>query len=188
MRLLAGFFATLACCAPAIADVLQADERSGTLTFSAMQAGAKFTGGFGDFQASVDFDPATPAQGKLHVTVETASIDTQDAERDEILRSQDFFWAGKHPQAIFHAERFEREAAGFKALGELTIRGKTRPSTVRFTLAPGQGGSVMKGSASLRRLEFGLGQGDWQSTEWVGDPVEVQFELKLKPAASASIG
>ncbi len=44
----------------------------------------------------------------------------------------------------------------------------------------------MKGTAELRRLDFGLGQGDWVSTEWVGDEVEVRFELTLRPAAAAS--
>ena len=39
----------------------------------------------------------------------------------------------------------------------------------------------MKGSASLKRLDFGLGQGEWASTEWVGDTVDVRFELKLSP-------
>ena len=39
----------------------------------------------------------------------------------------------------------------------------------------------MKGSANLKRLAFGLGQGDWASTEWVGDDVDVRFDLKLAP-------
>jgi hypothetical protein len=40
----------------------------------------------------------------------------------------------------------------------------------------------MKGTASLKRLPFGLGQGDWASTEWIGDDVDVRFDLKLAPA------
>lgn len=170
----------LAVCPAALAEVRQADEGSGTLEFLAIQAGAKFTGAFKNFQVRLDFDPSNAAHGSLHVTVATPSIDTQDPERDEILRSRDFFWTEQHPQAIFHAERFEPDGAGFRALGELTIRGATKPATVRFTLAPMQGAAVMKGTANLRRLAFGLGQGEWASTEWVGDEVEVRFELKLR--------
>lgn len=172
----------LVCCPAAVADVRQADQDSGTLEFTAMQAGAKFTGGFGRFQARLDFDPSQPASGSLHVTVATPSIETQDAERDEILRSRDFFWADEHPQAVFHAERFERDGAGWRAEGQLTIRGATKPAMVRFTLAAAPDATVMKGTSSLRRLAFGLGQGDWASTEWIGDEVEVRFELKLRPA------
>ncbi|MEX0734004.1 MAG: YceI family protein [Steroidobacteraceae bacterium] len=171
----------LACCPAAIAEVWQADQDSGTLNFSAMQAGADFTGGFERFQVKLDFDPAKPASGRLDVTVATSSIDTQDAERDEILRSRDFFWTDEHPQAVFRAEHFQRDGAGWRAEGELAIRGVTKPAAVRFTLAPATGAALMKGTSSLRRLDFGLGQGDFASTEWVGDEVDVQFELKLRP-------
>ena len=77
---------------------------------------------------------------------------------------------------------FERAGAGWRADGELTIRGVTKPVPVMFTLAPGDGPAVMKGNASLNRLAFGLGQGEWASTEWVGDEVDVRFDLRLQPA------
>jgi polyisoprenoid-binding protein YceI len=172
----------LALCPAPLAAPVQADASSGTLEFFAVQADAKFKGAFTGFRAVLDFDPANPARGRLDVTVETSSIDTQDPERDEILRGPDFFWAEKHPQAVYRAERFERAGDGWRALGELTVRGVTKPVPVAFTLAPAGDGSVMKGSASLKRLDFGLGQGEWASTEWVGDGVDVRFELKLAPA------
>jgi polyisoprenoid-binding protein YceI len=165
----------------AIAAPRQADQSAGSLQFTATQAGAKFNGSFKRFKVTLDFDPANPAQGRLDVAVETASIDTQDEERDEVLRSPDFFWAEKYPQAEFHAGRFERDGAGWRAPGELTIRGVKKTVPVHFSLAPGAGSAVMKGGARLKRLAFGLGQGDWASTEWVGDDVDVQFELKLTP-------
>jgi len=168
----------------ALAAVQQADQAAGRLEFTATQAGAKFSGAFKRFRVALEFDPAHPDQGRLDVTVEVASIDTQDAERDEILRGTDFFWAEKHPEAVFHAGRFERAGTLWRAPGELTIRGVRKPVPVTFTLAPAAAGgpAVMKGNATLSRLAFGLGQGDWASTEWVGDPVDVRFELELRPA------
>ena len=157
--------------AAARAGPLQADASGGMLEFSATQADAKFTGAFKRFHVVLDFDPAQPARGKLDVGVETASIDTQDGERDEILRGSDFFATAKHPKALFHAARFERADGGWRASGELTIRGVTKPVPVTFTLAPAGAATVMKGSASLKRLDFGLGQGEWASTEWVGDRI-----------------
>lgn len=180
------FSLALAICPVAHGAAVHADQRSGTLQFSAVQAGARFSGGFGTFDVRLDFDPARTAGNSLHVTVDTASIDTQDADRDEILKSRDFFWIDRHPQAVFHAERFERDGAGWRALGELAIRGARKPVAVRFTLAPEGDAPVMKGSASLRRLDFGLGQGDWASTEWIGNEVDVRFELELNPARASS--
>jgi polyisoprenoid-binding protein YceI len=178
---LGAFALVLALCPAAHAELRQADQADGRLEFSAIQAGAKFTGAFTRFRIALDFDPAHPASGRLDVTVEVASIDTQDPERDEILRGADFFQVEEHPQAVFHAGRFERAGDGWRAPGDLTIRGVTQPVPVMFTLAPGAGTAVMKGSASLRRLAFGLGQGEWTSTEWVGDEVDVRFELRLQP-------
>jgi polyisoprenoid-binding protein YceI len=40
----------------------------------------------------------------------------------------------------------------------------------------------MSGTARLKRLDFGLGRGEWASTEWVGDDVDIRFELSLSPA------
>ncbi len=168
----------------AFAAVRQADPAAGRLEFTATQADAKFSGAFKRFHVALEFDPAHPEQGRLDVTVDAASIDTQDPERDEILRGADFFWVEKYPKAEFHAARFERAGTGWRAAGELTIRGMKKSVPVSFTLEPaaGSGPAVMKGGARLSRLAFGLGQGDWASTEWVGDPVDVRFELKLQPA------
>jgi len=168
-------------CPAALAGPRQADAASGTLEFSATQADARFSGAFKQFRVVFDFDPGQPASGRLDVTVDTASIDSQDGERDEILRGPDFFSAAKHPQAVYHAERFERAGNGWRAAGELTIRGKTRAVPVTFTLAPAGDATIMKGTASLKRLDFGLGQGEWASTEWVGDAVDIRFELRLAP-------
>jgi polyisoprenoid-binding protein YceI len=181
-RLLPAF---LVCCGTgaASADAWQGDQHSGRLQFTAIQAGAKFTSDFERFQVRFDFDEAKPADGRLDVTVETRSVDTADADRDGILRSRDFFWCEQYPEAVYHAEKFERDGAGWRAHGELSMRGVTRPVAVRFELAPGPMQLVMKGTSDLRRLEFGVGQGEWSSTEWVGDEVGVLFDLKLLPDA-----
>ena len=68
----------------------------------------------------------------------------------------------------------------YLARGTLTLRGVTRPVSVRFRFERSpEGGARLDGSARLRRLDFGVGQGEWTSTEWVGDEVEVSFELRL---------
>lgn len=178
-------FAAVAGCAASVSHAAdwQGDEHTGSLQFTATQAGATFTSAFERFRVRFDFDESKPAAGRLDVTVDTKSVDTADVDRDVILRSRDFFWCEQYPEAVFHAWKFERDGAGWRASGELTLRGTTRPAFVRFELAPGPMQLVMKGAAGLRRLEFGVGQGEWSSTEWVGDEVGVLFDLKLLPAA-----
>ena len=168
---------------PAHADAWAGDGKSGRLGFTATQAGARFTGRFTDFRVTLEFDAAAPGSGRLHVTVATASADTRDEDRDGILRGRDFFWSDHHPEAVFDAQGFERDGDGWSARGTLTLRGVTQPVVLRFTAVPAGDRLAMQGSATLRRLAYGVGQGDWASTEWIGDEVGVAFELSLPRAA-----
>jgi len=172
--------------AVAAADVWQADQNAGTLRFVATQAGARFAGHFGEFKVRLDFDPNAPAQGRLEVTIAAASADTADAERDEVLHGRDFFWVSRFPEAQYRAEGFQRDGDGWIASGTLTLRGVTQPVAVRFELEPKLRRLAMKGGGTLRRLEFGVGQGDWAETTWIGDPVDVAFDLSLRQEAAAA--
>ena len=172
--------------AVAAAAAWQGDQHSGALRFTATQAGAKFPGHFGEFKVRFDFDPANPAKGILDVTIATASADTADKDRDEVLHGRDFFWVVHFPEATYHAEGFKRDGKSWVASGKLTLRGVTQPVAVRFEVKPKQKQLGMKGGTSLRRLEFGVGQGDWTETTWLADPVDVAFDLSLQPGAAAA--
>lgn len=152
------------------------------LRFRATQAGARFEGRFASFDASIVFDERDLAGSRFDVTITLASADTRDADRDGVLKGADFFHVERYPQARFVATKFRKVGAGYVADGELTLRGVTRPVAVAFTLARSGPGATLSGSALLRRLEFGVGQGEWRSTASVGNEVEVLFTLKLSRA------
>jgi polyisoprenoid-binding protein YceI len=162
------------------------DQAKSRLLFTFVQAGAKNQGHFARFPVSFDFSPDNLAASRLEVTVEMGSFTTGDQERDETLRSDDLFAVAKYPQAHYSATQFSRTASGFEAVGKLTLRGVTRDLRVPFTFrtAAENGASVgyMNGAATLRRLDFGVGQGDWKATDQVGNEVEVSFALRLSAA------
>jgi polyisoprenoid-binding protein YceI len=159
------------------------DQGKSSLTFSFVQAGAQNQGHFARFPVTLDFSPDNPAAGHLDVSVEMGSLDSGDKERDDTLRGEDMFAATKFPQAHFSATQFLKTASGFEAVGKLTIRGVTRDARVPFAFrsASENGASVgyMTGKTSIKRLDYGVGQGDWKSTEWVGNDVGVTFALRL---------
>jgi polyisoprenoid-binding protein YceI len=156
-------------------------EGGGSLTFEASQAGAVFTGRFERFRADIDFDPADPAACRFDVRIETASADTLESQRDTVLKGPDFFWVEQHPVATYAGRGCRAQDKGYALDGELTLRGVTRTVPLRFTYAAGPNGAAIEGSARLSRLAFGVGQGEWRSTEWVGDEVTVRFDLLLSP-------
>jgi polyisoprenoid-binding protein YceI len=159
------------------------DPAKSSLQFAFVQAGAKNQGHFTRFPVTFDFSPANPAAGHLEVTVDVSSVDTGDQERDDTLRSDDLFAVKKFPQAHFSATQFNKTAGGFEAVGKLTLRGVTHDLTVPFTFrtATENGAAVgyMDGKTSLKRLDYGVGQGDWKATDQVGNDVAVSFALRL---------
>jgi len=159
------------------------DPAKSTLEFTFTQAGAQNKGRFRHFTTVLDWSSDDPAASHLEVTVDMASVDTGDQERDDTLRDADLFAVKKFAQARFSATQIVKTASGYEAVGKLTIRDITRDMRVPFSLrtAPEQGQSVayMSGKTSLKRLDFGVGQGDWKATDQVGNEVAVAFTLRL---------
>lgn len=155
------------------------------LGFRGSQGGSEFQGTFAKFTASIVFDEKDLAGSRFDVRIATASADTKDADRDGILKGEDLLHVAKYPEASFVATKFRRTAQGYVADGQLTLRGVTRPVAVAFTFTRTGGAATLAGSAQLKRLDFGVGQGDWKSTDPVANEVKVVFTLKLSPLAAA---
>jgi polyisoprenoid-binding protein YceI len=160
-----------------------ADPARSRLEFVATQAGGEFEGRFRRFSANIAFDPGDLAGSRFRVTIDTASADTQDETRDQALIGDEFFASGRWPTATFDASRFTTLPGGrYQARGRLTIRGISRDVNVLFTFTPATDGrgAVLAGGTTIRRLDFDVGQGEWQDTKWVGNDVRIEFELALQ--------
>lgn len=148
------------------------------LTYEFTQAGARNQGRFGSF--AVRF---APAAGRLEVVVDMRSLDTGDPQRNATLAGKDFFDIAQYPQSRFSASRLQKTATGYEAVGALTLRGVTRSIAIPFTWhtanTQGQVVGYLGGEVTLHRLDFGVGQGQWQSTDWVGNDVTVRYSLML---------
>jgi polyisoprenoid-binding protein YceI len=163
------------------------DARSSLLRFTFEQAGASNTGRFGTYTADVTFAPDNLAASKIDVSIDIASLDTGDKERDDTLKSADLFDPAKFPKARFVSSKITTVGAGrYEAQGKLTIRNVTKdiklPITFQTKEEKGKQMGFLTGRYTLKRLEYGVGQGEWKSLEWVKDDVIVTFSLKLAPA------
>jgi polyisoprenoid-binding protein YceI len=177
------FFPLLALLAATLAVAAtqwQMAPKQSTLRFVGKQAGAPFTGNFENFSADIRFDPNDLADSRFNVTIEMKSVNSKDKERDDTLRGGDLFAVQRYPEAIYRADRFADQGGGrFTALGTLTLRDETRDTPVDFTFQPSTEGVWLKGTATLKRLDFGVGQGEWKDTQWVSNDVRVEFALLL---------
>jgi polyisoprenoid-binding protein YceI len=157
------------------------------LRFSFEQAGAANSGRFGKYTADVVFAGDNLPASKIDVSIDVASLDTGDKERDDTLKTADLFDVAKFPKARFVSSKITLVGAGrYEAQGKLTIRNVTKdvklPITFQTKEERGKQVAFLTGRYTLKRLEYGVGQGEWKSTEWVKDDVHVTFSLKLLPA------
>jgi polyisoprenoid-binding protein YceI len=176
------FAAAVAARAAGPATSYTADPAASRLEFAGVQAGAEFKGSFRKFTAAVDFAPDSLASARFDVQIDLKSLDTMDKDRDQTMRGPDIFDIAHYPTAHYVTRSFTKTAAGYTAVGALTLHGVTKDVPIDFQFVSTAGQPKIEGTAKLKRLEFGVGQGDWKSTEWVKDEVKVAFSLVLKPA------
>jgi polyisoprenoid-binding protein YceI len=160
-----------------------ADGAQSRLEFTGVQAGAEFKGVFHKFTASVDFAADALAAAHFDVQIDLGSEDSSDKDRDQTIKGPDIFDVAHNPTAHYVTKSITKTANGYSAVGALTLHGVTKDVPIDFQFSQAAGGAKLEGSAKLKRLDFGVGQGDWKSTEWIADAVKVSFSLLLKPKA-----
>jgi polyisoprenoid-binding protein YceI len=157
-------------------------DESSAVTFTGTQQGSRFTGRFSSFDADIAFDPANPADGKIVGIVETATVNTRDHDRDSALLDRDWFDVENHPEARFESQSIEEgENGAYRARGQLTLKGETKPAVLDFTFDIDKASPAMahfSGTMSLNRFDYKVGEG-WNDTSWIGERVTVDIELDL---------
>jgi polyisoprenoid-binding protein YceI len=120
-------------------------------------------GRFNDFDGTFSYDEKNPAAAKVAVNIRTASIDSNNAERDKHLRSDDFLDTGKFPHAKFVSTSYEDKGAGKGTLkGKLTLHGVTQPVSIdveHVGTGPDPWGGVRRGFFGTTKLvlkDFGI--------------------------------
>lgn len=146
-------------------------------------------GVFTSWKGTVELDLDDPPRSNVVITIDAASVDTRNAQRDGHLRSPDFFDAANHPTITFEATSMKRSATGPTLEGALTLRGVTKPVTFEV-----RGGARAKDSqgrervgfhahASIKRSDFGV---SWNAiypggSVVVADEVSLELDLQLIP-------
>lgn len=122
---------------------------------------SKVRGHFGSFTGQI-ITADEPANSSATLSIEATSIDTDNAMRDDHIRSADFFDAENHPTITFTSTGVSRDGDDYLLTGDLTIRGVTKPVTLtvetpEFGQTP-QGGTKagFSATAEINRTDFGV--------------------------------
>jgi cytochrome b561/polyisoprenoid-binding protein YceI len=159
------------------------DAARSKLSFSGKQQGEAFTGRFNRFTPRIVFAPEALAASQWSVTIDVKSNDSANAERDETMRTSDWFDVAQYPTATYTARTFRAgSAAGFYvAEGELVIKGRAVRVPLNFRWMPAADGksATLSGQVVVDRHAFALGTGDWADDAWVARHVTVGVQLAL---------
>lgn len=144
-------------------------------------------GSFGTFEGQIEMDESNLAASSVEGTVETASIDTRDTQRDTHLRSADFFDVEKYPAMHFRSTSIRPTDDGYEVKGDLTIRDTTK--AVTFKVADegaardpwGKERRAFSAEATINRHDFGL---NWNVAleaggVLVGEKVKIRAEVEV---------
>jgi polyisoprenoid-binding protein YceI len=146
----------------------------------------KVRGAFNAFTGKAHLDFENPAKSTAEVTAEMASVDTRNAQRDEHLRTNDFFDAPNFPQLTFVSTGVEQvDDENYKLTGDLTIKGVTRPVTidVEYTGAAkdpwGNTRVGFEGRTTINRNDFGVNFNAALETGGVlvSDKINIELEI-----------
>lgn len=152
-------------------------------------------GRFTKFSGDIEINESTPANSKVDVTIDVASITTGDEKRDGHLRTADFFEPEKYPAITFTSKQVAPLGGEkYRVTGDLTLHGVTRELSFDITregVTKSMQGAELQGfsgALTINRKDFGL---EWnvalESGGWlVSDEVKIAVEAEVVEAAAVA--
>lgn len=189
MSKLLGFtLAVLSLCGAALAaDEYKIDPNHSSMNFAVAHMGVStVVGRFTSFEGKILFDDKDITKSSVNVTIKTASVNTDNANRDNDLRSPNYFDAEKFPEITFQSKSVEKKGNDYVAHGTLTIHGVAKEVDLPFEMkGPNEGrqGKIMgvHGSLTVNRQDYGVGK----ATPMIGSDVKIDLYVEARQAAPA---
>ncbi len=183
--------------AQAAPEIWVVDKQHSSASFKIRHLMSNVTGYFRDLEGTILMDRADPAKSSVEFTIRSASIDTREPDRDEHLRSPDFFEVTKYPAITFKSTSVvPKSKTQFDVTGDLTMHGVTKRVTLPVTLegfmrdARGIERAGFSTETTLDRKEYNI---SWnrvldEGGVLLGDDVKVVIELEAgkKPAEATA--
>lgn len=147
-------------------------------------------GKFKDVSGTIVYDAADITKSSVNVTIKTASISTDNDQRDNHLRSPDFFDAANNPDITFQSKRIEKKGTGYVAVGTLTMRGVPKEVSMPFAILGtvkdqrGRGRLGVEASLTINRMDYGISYSRALDSGGLVVSNEVKIELNVEAVQS----
>ena len=198
MKLIRTILITALVAAPLLAqtptEAWGVDKAHSSASFKIRHIMSNVTGSFSDLDAAINIDRAKPQNSSVEFTIQTASINTGNANRDNHLKSPDFFDVEKFPTITFKSKSIKAKSkTDFDVTGDLTIHGVTKTVTLPVSFlgfgkdprGNEKGGFEIE--TTLNRKDYGIvwNRAIDEGGVLLGDDVKVTIELEVGKKAPA---
>lgn len=150
------------------------------LRFEVTQSDSILRAELKNFQTNILFHPQNPKESHVRVVIRLGDI--QSAAQDLVTNvvKPEWFDVPHFPEAVFESKEIIQVSPNhFLAKGDLILRGISKPVEVNFMYSQlDLNSALVEGAATVKRLDYGVGQGDWKKTNIIKDDVVVRFRLE----------
>ena len=157
-------------------DDWKADASQAKIMFTIKGPFGTVHGSFSGLQAKINFDEKHPESSSVSASVDAKTVSTGVGLRNSDLRKEKWFNTDKYPLISFKSKKIEKTSGGYKAAGELTMKGVTKPVEIPFTFSVKGNTGLFKGDCKLNREDFNLGKKGGS----VGNEVTIHLEVPVK--------
>jgi len=159
--------------------MLESDKSK--LTFVYTQMGVPVDGLFKRFNTQLNFDPAKLANAKAVFDLDLASIDAGSDEANDEVAGKAWFNTKVFPRAKFESTGFKSLGANrYEVSGKMTIKGRSQSVSAPFTLTAQGNTATVDGAFTLKRNDFGIGDGSWSDVSIVANEIQIKFHFLAK--------
>jgi len=159
-----------------IAGTWNIDAENAKITFTVSGPFGMVHGSYSGLKATIKFDENDLAGSSISASVDANTVSTGIGLRNHDLKKEEWFNTDKYPVISFRSSKIEKTAASFKATGELTIKGISKPQEIPFTFSAKGTTGVFKSQFLIKRQDFNL---DNTSTS-VGNEITINLEVPVK--------
>ena len=144
-----------------------------------VKASVALTGNFDKWTSTLKFKSTDVTTGVLDIKIDAATVNTGSSIKDNKLKSKDFFYVEENPIIRFHSTKVVQTGPeSFDVVGNFTIRGVSKPETLKLTIAgKGTGKGEIQGTMAFDRKDYGMDKGI--PFIKIADRVEVDVDLKV---------
>jgi polyisoprenoid-binding protein YceI len=160
----------------------------GTTDWKAVTANAKVTfsvhgpfgtvhGSFTGLEATINFDEKNLSASSITASIDAKTVSTGISLRNSDLRNkEEWLNTDKYPRISFKSKKIEKNGNGFKAIGDMTIKGVTKPAEIPFTFTSKDTSGLFNGQFTIKREDYNVGKPGGT----VGDMITITLSVPVR--------